>query len=342
MIGRREKPNRASCVLDGLRGLRVVAITLLLAACEGEQSALDAAGTEAERVLDLFWAMLVGAIAIWVLVIGLCYWAVRSRHDDRAGVRLIIWGGCVFPTVVLAGLLSWGLGLMPELRRPADGPTISISGEQFWWRIAYGTEGGPGIVRNLPRGGIPSANEIWVPLGKRTEILLSSPDVIHSFWAPSIAGKMDAIPGRVNRLVLEPTQTGVFNGTCAEFCGTAHAQMGFRVVVVPENEFADYLEAQAAPAAVTEAPGLDLFLKNGCAACHTVRGTPADGDVGPDLTHVASRLTIAAGILPTTEENIAAFISATDHIKPGVEMPSFGVLPDEEIALIAEWLGSLK
>lgn len=318
------------------------ALVLLVSACQGEQSALDAAGAEAERVLDLFWAMFAGAVAIWAMVIGLSYYAVRSRRDERTGILLIIWGGCVFPTVVLAGLLSWGLGLMPGLRGPADGPTISISGEQFWWRIAYGTEGGPGVVRNLPRGGIPSANEVWLPLGRRTELLLSSPDVIHSFWVRSIAGKMDAIPGRVNRLVLEPTKLGVFNGACAEFCGTAHSQMRFQVVVVPEDEFAAYVEAQAAPAADTQAPGLDLFMRNGCAACHTVRGTPADGDVGPDLTHVGSRRTIAAGLLPTTEENIAAFIRAPENLKPGVQMPSFGALPDEEIALIAEWLGSLE
>ena len=154
---------------------------------------------------------------------------------------------------------------------------------------------------------IPSANEIWIPVGERTEILLGSPDVIHSFWVPSLAGKMDAIPGRVNRLVLEPTKPGIYNGVCAEFCGDAHAQMGFRVVAVSAEDYAAYVAAQAEPAAVTEHPGLDLFLKNGCSACHTVRGTQANGSVGPDLTHVAGRRTLAAGLLPTTGENIAAF-----------------------------------
>ena len=289
--------------------------------------------------------MVAGSAVIWVFVIGLSVYATRAKSrafSESAGVRLIIWGGCVFPTVVLGGLLFWGLGMMPELRRPADGPTIAVSGERFWWRVAYDVEGKPGVVRNLPQGGIPSANEIWLPVGKRSEILLSSPDVIHSFWVPSIAGKMDAIPGRVNRLVVEPTREGVYNGICAEFCGDAHAQMGFRVVVVSEQDYAAYVAAQARPAAVSEHPGLDLFLKNGCSACHTVRGTPAQGSVGPDLTHVAGRRTIAAGLLPTTEDNIAAFIRSTDHIKPGVEMPSFGVLPDEEIAAIADWLGSLQ
>jgi len=316
-----------------------------LTGCTSPQSAFDTAGTEAERVLDLFWVMLTGAAVIWTFVMALSYFATRARpqgFSDKIGVRLIIWGGCVFPTVVLAALLFWGLKMMPELRRTADGPTIAVSGERFWWRVAYNVEGEPGVVRNLPRGGIPSANEIWIPVGERTEILLGSPDVIHSFWVPSLAGKMDAIPGRVNRLVLEPTKPGIYNGVCAEFCGDAHAQMGFRVVAVSAEDYAAYVAAQAEPAAVTEHPGLDLFLKNGCSACHTVRGTQANGSVGPDLTHVAGRRTLAAGLLPTTEENIAAFTRSTDHIKPGVEMPSFGVLPEEDIAAIAEWLGSLE
>jgi len=318
---------------------------LPLSACAGAQSAFDPAGVEAARVLTLFWVMLGGAVAIWLVVIGFSIFVTKVRpqaYSEKAGLRLIIWGGCVFPTVVLAGLLFWGLGMLPELRRPADGPTIAVSGERFWWRVAYDVEGGPGVVRNLPPGGIPSANEIWLPVGQRSEILLGSPDVIHSFWVPSLAGKMDAIPGRVNRLVLEPTETGIYNGACAEFCGTAHAMMGFRVVVVSKGDYAAYVRAQAAPAAVIEGPGPELFLKNGCAACHSVRGTPADGQVGPDLTHVGSRSTIAGGLLPTTAENIAAFIGSPNHLKPGVEMPSFGMLPEAEVEAIAQWLGSLE
>lgn len=318
---------------------------LALSACDGAQSAFDTAGVEATRVLTLFWVMLVGGVSIWAVVITLSFYAVKGRpeaHSEKTGLRLIIWGGCVFPTVVLAALLVWGLDMLADLRRPGDGPTIAVSAERFWWRIAYGVEGDPGVVRNLPPGGIPGANEIVLPMNQRTEILLGSPDVIHSFWVPALAGKMDAIPGRVNRLILEPTETGVYNGVCAEFCGTAHAQMGFRVIVVSAEEFEAYVQAQFRPAAVTDGPGVDLFLQNGCGACHTVRGTQAEGDVGPDLTHLASRRTIAAGLLPTTEENIATFITSPDHLKPGVEMPAFGMLPDGDIAQIADWLGRLE
>ena len=317
----------------------------LLAGCAGPQSVFEGAGAEATDVAFLFWVMLVGSVAIWLFVIGLGIYATKTRpraHSERTGLYLIIWGGGVFPVVVLAGLLIWGLAMMPELRRPANGPTIAVSGERFWWRISYDVEGEPGAVRSLPAGGVESANELWLPLGRRTEILLGSPDVIHSFWVPAIAGKTDAIPGRVNRLVLEPTREGIYNGVCAEFCGDAHTQMGLRVVVVPQAEYDARVAALARPATITDDPGAALFLKNGCGACHTVRGTEADGRVGPDLTHIASRQTIAAGLLPTNVANIARFIHSTDHVKPGVEMPSFGVLPDTEIDAIAQWLGRLE
>ncbi|WP_082490717.1 c-type cytochrome [Aureimonas sp. Leaf454] len=289
--------------------------------------------------------MLAGATAIWILVVGLSVFVTvvkPGRFSERAGVHLIVWGGCVFPTVVLGALLWYGLALMPGFRAPADeGPRIAISGERFWWRVNYGVDGTPGVAKSLPRGGTESANELWLPVGKRTEILLGSPDVIHSFWVPSIAGKTDTIPGRVNRIVLEPTREGVFNGVCAEFCGEAHAQMGFRVIVASQADFDARIAAEAAPAAVTSGPGYDAFMANGCAGCHTVRGTEAAGRVGPDLTHVAARATIGAGLLPMTTENLALFIHSTGHVKPGVEMPAFSALPKTELDAIAAWLGDL-
>jgi cytochrome c oxidase subunit 2 len=341
---RRHAPGRLGNRHAGVAKVLTIALPVL-ASCSGPQSAFNTAGTESESVIYLFYVMLAGSVAIWLLVIGLSFYAVRTTpagDGARVGVRLIIWGGCVFPTVVLALLLYWGLEKMPDYRRPADGPTIAVSGERFWWRVAYDVQGDPGIVKSLPPGGVESANELWIPVGRRTQILLGSPDVIHSFWVPALAGKTDAIPGRVNRIVLEPTVEGVYFGVCAELCGDAHAQMGLRVVAVPEAEYAAHVAAQAEPAVVVTGRGVNTFLANGCGACHTVRGTPADGSVGPDLTHVASRLTIAAGLLETTEVNLAAFIRAPDHVKPGAEMPAFGVLPDDEIAIIADWLGDLR
>ena len=323
----------------------LLATLVLISGCRGPQSTFADAGLEASSVAALFWWMLGGAVLIWFFVIGLSVYATKAHpgaHSDKTGLRLIIWGGCVFPTVVLTILLVFGLQMMPDFRAPANGPRIAISGERFWWRVFYDSPAEPGVARSLPHEGIESANEIWLPVGRRTELLLGSPDVIHSFWVPAIAGKTDTIPGRINRLVVEPTREGLYNGVCAEFCGTAHAQMAFRVRVVSQEDYETYVAAQGQPAAVLDHPGLDAFLANGCGACHTVRGTEADGRVGPDLTHVASRETIGAGILAMNEANLARFISSTEHVKPGVQMPSFGVLPDEEIAAIAAWLGSLQ
>ncbi|MDY8109095.1 c-type cytochrome [Fulvimarina sp. 2208YS6-2-32] len=316
-----------------------------LSACTSPQSTFTGAGLEAAQVETLFWVMLVGAVVVWFVTVGLSVYATKvrpGRHSEKTGLRLIVWGGAVFPTVVLSALLVYGLKLMPEFRAGANGPTIAVSGERFWFRVAYAVEGEPGVVKSLPPGGVESANEIWLPVGRRSELLLGSPDVIHSFWVPSIAGKMDMIPGRVNRLVVEPRKEGVYNGVCTEFCGDAHAEMGFRVVVVSQDAYDAYVSAQAEPARITSGPGYDTFMENGCDACHSVRGTAADGAIGPDLTHMGSRLTIAAGILENTPTNVAQFIRATDHVKQGVEMPAYGVLPEADIVAIAAWLEQLK
>ena len=317
-----------------------------LSACSGPQSTLHPAGLESEAVADLFWVMLAGAVALWVFVISLSIWATKLRskpYSEKAGLRLIVWAGCVMPTVVLTTLLVWGLQMMPIFRAKGDGPTIAVSGERFWWRVAYGVEGEPGVARSLPEGGTPSANEIWLPVNTRTELLIGSPDVIHSLWIPSIAGKMDAIPGRVNRLVVEPTKVGVYNGVCAEFCGDAHAQMALRVIVVAPEEYDAYVARQSEPAEASSInAGFTAFIRNGCDACHSVRGTAAAGRVGPDLTHVGSRHTLGAATLEMSLANLIRFISKTHEVKPGVEMPSYSMLGNRDTAEIAAWLETLQ
>jgi cytochrome c oxidase subunit 2 len=170
--------------------------------------------------------------------------------------------------------------------------------------------------------------------------------VIHSFWVPSIAGKMDMIPGRVTRLALEPTRTGVFRGACAEYCGASHALMAFQVVVTEPGEFDSWLEAQGRPAVpaqdATAARGEAAFIVNGCAACHTIRGTSAAGQVGPDLTHVGSRLRVGAGTLPNDADAFARWIGQTDRIKPGVHMPAFRALASDETSALAAYLDGLQ
>jgi cytochrome c oxidase subunit II len=318
-----------------------ILLALVLTDCSGQQSALAPAGEGAERLANLFWAMLAGAIVLWTLVVGTAVYASRVRpgaHSERIAGGLVLGGGVAFSTVVLTGFLIYGLMLMPDLRAAGDGLKIAVSGEQWWWRVRY-----------MPRGGgqpVESANEVRLPVGQRVELELTSPDVIHSFWIPPLGGKVDMIPGRVNRLVLEPTRTGEFRGACAEFCGTSHALMAFSVVVLEEPAFEQWLAQEAAAATAQSSPaatlGQELFLQVGCGGCHTVRGTEADGVIGPDLTHVASRATLGAGTLPNTFDALVRWIAHTEAVKPSVRMPSFGALPDEHVAAIATYLEGLK
>ncbi|MDJ0388097.1 cytochrome c oxidase subunit II [Roseomonas sp. E05] len=323
----------------------------VLGGCSGVQSALDPAGFEANAVARLFWVMLGAAALLWVAVLGLARYASRQRQQPwrhHSAGRLILWCGAIGPTLLLCALLTYSLLLMPALRASGGPLQIDVQGEQFWWRVRY-----------QPPGGAPveSANEIRLPVGQRVELRLSSPDVIHSFWVPALAGKMDVIPGRTNRLVLEPTRTGRFRGACAEFCGASHALMAFTVEVMEPEAFAAWLAheaspaevspaqaspAQASPASAPAAEGQALFLQNGCGACHTVRGTAAAGRVGPDLTHLASRPTLGAGTLENTQANRMRFIAHTREIKPSALMPGFAMLPEEDIAAIAAWLGMLR
>ena len=318
--------------------------TLLLTRCSGPQSALEPAGRGAERIAELFWWMAAGALIIWFVVIGFGIYAMYARPESRNRRRvniLIIGAGTVVPTVVLAGLLAYGLSLLPVLLAPAPEGSlhIAITGEQWWWRVRYLTSSDNGETVEL-------ANEIRLPVGAPVEFHLESPDVIHSFWIPALGGKIDMVPGRLNRLTLEPTRTGIFRGACAEYCGTSHALMNFYVVVLEKDDFAAWLAHQHKPAQPPIQPlaahGQELFLANGCGACHTVRGTPAAGVVGPDLTHVGSRLSLAAGILPNDPGAFRRWLAHTDHVKPAVLMPAFGMLPPEDVQALAAYLDGLE
>ena len=320
----------------------LVICTLLLAGCDGPQSALDPAGRGAQRIAEIFWWMTITGTVIWIAVIALALWAVgaSAEADNQRRSNLLIVGcGAIFPTVALAALLVYGLAPIPTLLAPAPEGSlkIAVAGEQWWWRIRYEMPEGEGVVL---------ANEIRLPVGEPVEFRLDSPDVIHSFWIPSLGGKMDMIPGRVTRIALTPTKTGVFRGACAEYCGTSHALMSFDVVVHEKQDFERWLAHQSAPARSPSAPeaarGQELFLANGCGACHTVRGTPANGVVGPDLTHVGGRLSIGAGTLPNEVDALVKWIARTEHTKPGVLMPQFGMLPEEDLQALAVYLKGLE
>lgn len=312
---------------------------LTLMGCSGRQSILDPAGSDASQLLQLFWVMLTGAVIIWLAVIGLYLFVTQLRTGPMprpAAETVIIGGGILLPLVVLIALVSYGLNIMPEQRAPGDGLKVRVIGERWWWRVEY-----------LPPGAetpIVSANELRLPVGQRTEIELEAAKVIHAFWVPALGGKTDMIPGQLNRMSLEPTRVGTFRGQCTEFCGLSHALMAFEAVVMPEQEFAGWLARQAEPAAAAGVadPGRELFFAEGCGACHTVMGTAAVGAVGPDLSHVGSRVSLAAAALPMNREALVRWIRDAKAVKPGAEMPAYDHLSESELQALAGWLESLQ
>lgn len=304
------------------------------------QSALDAAGRDALAILQLYNWMAWGALLIWVGVIVMAWVALRARSPSKLVENLLITiGGVVFPVTVLVALLIFGLSGLPRLLAPSADQTltIDIAASQWWWRVTYVRPG---------RAPVELANEIRLPVGRRVNTRLVGGDVIHSFWVPSIAGKLDMIPGRINRLALEPTRTGVFRGACAEFCGTSHARMNFLVVVMEPAAFSEWLEGQSTPAAPPANPlaqqGHAAFHAHGCSTCHTIRGAHAFGTDGPDLTHVASRQSLAAGTLSTRAEDFERWISSTELIKPGAHMPAFADLPRDTLSALSAYLTGLR
>jgi cytochrome c oxidase subunit 2 len=321
-------------------GLGPAALTL--AACSGPQSSLEPAGRGAERIADLFWWMSAGAAVVWLAAIGLTVYATCRRsgpQSERRATYLIVGAGVVLPTVALGALLSLGLASLPAFLAPArEGSLrIEVTGEQWWWRVRYLPAAG---------GAVDLANEIRLPVGQPVEFRLESRDVIHSFWIPALGGKMDMIPGRTTRLSLEPTRTGVFRGACAEYCGTSHAFMSFAVVVEEQAAFDRWLASQRAAAHRPTSPlairGRDVFLDAGCGACHAVRGTEADGVVGPDLTHVGGRLSVGAGLLGNEARDFERWVGQTKALKPGVHMPSFGMLAAGDLRALAAYLEDLR
>jgi cytochrome c oxidase subunit 2 len=325
------------------RRLLLLAAALALTGCAGVQSALSPTGAEAVEIDPLFWtvtgisALVTGLVTILLAVAIFGPPAWRGRLSGG----WIVWGGgIVFPVVVLSGLFVYGLIVLQAgatRAATAEGPGVTIIGKRWWWDVVYTTPDGREI-----RG----ANELRLPVGRAVAIRLESDNVIHSFWAPRLAGKLDMIPGRTNVLTLEATEPGASRGQCAEYCGGAHALMAFWVVALPQDQYDEWLEREAGdarePQTSVEARGRDLFLENGCGACHAIRGTGAEGVLGPDLTHVGGRLSLAAAALPNTRAAFAAWLVENGHIKPENLMPEYRYLEPDELDAISAYLESLE
>jgi len=319
-----------------------------LAGCAGNwQSALDVYGTAATSLKQLIILIVAVCSMVWMLVMIALIAALWRRRDARAAspeparerrmaVAVI---GAVVATVLIIGTFTVMSFIATRALNVAgqDDLTIRVRGLQWWWGLEY--------IDPDPSQRIETANEIHIPVGRNVRLKLEGLDVIHSFWVPSLAGKQDLVPGRPNELTIRAERAGVYRGQCAEFCGMQHAHMALLVIAEPQEDFDRWAAAQrqAATPPIDEeaAAGLQTFLAKPCAACHTVRGTAAAGTTGPDLTHISSRRTIAAGLFETTRGSLAAWIADPQTIKPGNNMPLVPLTP-EELRAVSAYLASLK
>lgn len=303
---------------------------------------LDPAGPFSNSITTLAW-VLIGLVTLIFLGVCAAMWVALYGSDKlRAklgGERVVKWFGLVIPAGVLLLLLVWGLTLVRGLSTiQGDELRMRVSGNLYWWRVSYLDAAGRELHAD--------ANELHIPVGRPVVVDMVSEDVIHSFWVPKLGGKMDMIPGRTNRLKLQADKPGSYGGQCAEFCGGAHSLMGFVVVAHEAADWQRWMDARLKPApaglSVEALRGRQLFSEVGCAACHRVAGTDAQGLSGPDLTHVGSRLSLGAGILPNTRATLIGWIGDSQSIKPNNRMPAYRSLKADELNALASYMEALK
>lgn len=323
------------------RALTIVAFASCVAACKENNSVLTPHGPVAGEIAALTWLLFAVAAAI-ATIVGIALWlAIRGPQRSRtwmAGTRIVIAGGVIFPVIVLTILLIAGLRLTGALSavEAKNAIRIEVIGEQWWWRVRYGVASAQ-IVE--------SANEVRIPVGRDIVFLLKSADVIHSFWIPSLAGKVDMIPGRSTSLRLAADRPGIYRGVCAEYCGGAHAFMALDVIAMPQGDYDAWLEnasAVRAPSNDASRRGQELFMRSGCGGCHAIDGTAAKGTIGPNLTTLAARNSVAAGLMPMSEGSLARFIVHGQRLKPGNRMPPFGIFSEGELRSLTAYLAELK
>jgi cytochrome c oxidase subunit 2 len=352
-------------------GLSVLAV----GGCTGAPSPLDPRTTAAERIAELGWVMIAVATIVCAAVFGALLLALRAvpretgstarpapwTGGEHGADRVVVWAGMAIPAAILVltfGYTVWTLRQVagaagaggatsfaahedhaersaPGLAQADQGilptVTLNLTGHQWWWQVEY------------PDAHLVTANEIRIPHGVPVQLRLTSQDVIHSFWVPQVTGKVDLIPGKTNLLTVRAEQSGTFRGLCGEFCGLQHAHMHLRLVVETAEGYLGWLERERQPAAPPATPtaeaGQRVFVAR-CGECHTVRGVTSSTR-GPDLTHIASRLTLGAGIHENTRANLAAWATNAQAMKPGNKMPSIP-LPDDDVAALLAYLEGLE
>lgn len=309
----------------------------------------SSAGLQADESNGLLWGLIWLSIAVVVIIVALVVAGIARRGGrgrqmattpvSRSGNGTpLIYVGVGISALVLIVYTGWTVSTMASISRPPHPAALAIDviGHQWWWEVRY----------DNPPGGraFTTANEIHIPVGVPVHFNLTTTDVIHSFWVPALGGKTDMIPGRTNRAWLEADRPGVFRGQCSEYCGTEHAEMALRIVADPPAAFAAWLHDQAAdprPLASAIAEDGRHTFELRCGACHTVRGTAANGTFGPDLSHLMSRATLAAGMIANTPGNLGGWIADPGRIKPGVLMPALP-LSGPELNAVTAYLATLN
>ena len=307
---------------------------------------LHSAGPATRPTMILGWVFTAILTLVCILIVVLLFIAVfrrRPTQDHRKisrGLNELRWvyAGTGISVLILFGMMIYALITLNEVATPPATPALitTVTGYDWWWKVEYDD---PDPARR-----IITANEIHIPVGKPVLIKLQTADVIHAFWVPELAGKTQMIPGMTNQQWLEADKPGVYRGICNQFCGIQHAHMGFQVIAESEADFERWKTAQRMPAAVVSGAvqknGQKIFMER-CAACHSVKGTEAAGDHGPDLTHLNMRRLIAAGLLTNTTQHVMDWVEHAQEMKSGARMPDF-MLSHEEADALSLYLSTLK
>jgi cytochrome c oxidase subunit 2 len=346
MRSRSEQPNVAPLII-------IATAASTGQGCAGIQSALDPAGPQSERISHLWWLMFGGCSVVYLIVMGalaVALWRQRQRDLSPDGHLVIDEGSerrmtkavalaLAATTVILFGFMisDYVTGRALTSLHSSDAVTIKVTGHQWWWDFEYDDPS--------PSQRVRTANEIHIPIGRPVQLQMTSGDVIHSLWVPNLYGKTDLLTGHQTVMWFQADRPGVYRGQCAEYCGHQHAHMAFVVVAEDAGRFNDWLEDQRrpapSPAGVEQQRGQQVFLTRSCVMCHQIRGTDAGARVGPDLTHLAARRTIAAGTLRNNRANLGDWVTDPQRTKPGNRMPA-NELSGEDLNALLSYLESLK
>jgi cytochrome c oxidase subunit 2 len=354
---------RAKRLTDRLALVCLILTGALMTGCAGAQSVLDPAGPQSERISKIWWLFFYVSVFVLTLVVIFLLLAVRrgrrrgavsgddvpevegrpetapdAKLERRMTNTIAVATIVTVITLLVLTFASFSIGRsLSSSMSKGDAVTIEVRGLQWWWQVRY-MDAEPGKI-------FYTANEIHIPVGQPVTLLLKSTDVIHSFWVPNLVGKKDLVPGHDATIWLRADKPGLFRGQCAEYCGLQHAHMAFWVVAEPPEKYQAWLaqQRQSAQEPTTDAErrGQQTFLNAPCVMCHTIQGTPAGASIGPNLTHIGSRLTLAAATLPNTRGHLSGWIVDPQAIKPGTRMPP-NSLNAEDLQALLDYLQSLK